>query len=92
VAAFHGYRRLADLPWPDPAPVSCPALLVQASSASLGPRQIAGWSALLPDSLTTTRVDAGHIGMIAAPHATTLADLLTAFHERVERPGHRKAS
>ncbi|MGB3437397.1 MAG: amino acid adenylation domain-containing protein [Actinophytocola sp.] len=90
--AFHGYRRLADLPWPTPAPVSCPALLVQANTASLGARQIAGWAALLPGTLTTTSIDAGHIGMIAAPHATTLADLLTAFHARVERPSQRKAS
>ncbi|MFC4855897.1 amino acid adenylation domain-containing protein [Actinophytocola glycyrrhizae] len=92
VAAFHGYQRLADLRWAAPEPVSCPALLVQASTASLGSRQIAGWAALLPDSLTTTRIDAGHIGMIQAPHATALAEMITEFHAEVERPSHRKAS
>jgi thioesterase domain-containing protein len=92
VAAFHGYTRLADLRWPAPKPVTCPALLVQASTASLGERQVAGWSALLPGSLTTRVIDAGHIGMIQAPHAAALADMLTAFHTEVERPSHRKAS
>jgi thioesterase domain-containing protein len=92
VAAFHGYRRLADLRWPSPEPVSCPALLVQANTSSLGARQVAGWAALLPGALTTTRVDADHIRMVAAPHATTLAEMITAFHTEVERPSHRKAS
>lgn len=92
VSAFHGYRRLADLPWPTPEPVSCPALLVQANTSTQSARQIAGWAALLPGTLTTTRVDAGHIGMVAAPHATTLAEMITEFHAEVERPSHRKAS
>jgi amino acid adenylation domain-containing protein len=92
VPAFHGYRRLADLTWPAPEPVSCPTLLVQANTSSLGARQIAGWAALLPDSLTSTRIDAGHIGMVAAPHAGTLAEMITEFHAEVERPSHRKAS
>jgi thioesterase domain-containing protein len=92
VPAFHGYQRLADLRWPEPEPVSCPALLVQASTSSLGNRQVAGWAALLPDSLTATRIDAGHIGMVQAPHATALAEMIAAFHADVERPSHRKAS
>jgi amino acid adenylation domain-containing protein len=93
VPAFHGYRRLADLAWPAPKPVtSCPTLLVQASTSSLRERQVAGWSALLPGTLTCRDIDAGHIRMIQAPHATTLAEMLTEFHTGVERPSHRKAS
>jgi amino acid adenylation domain-containing protein len=92
VPAFHGYRRLADLRWPASEPVSCPALLVQASTASLGSRQVAGWAALLPGSLTSTVIDAGHIGMVQAPHATELAATVTSFHADLARPSHRKAS
>ncbi len=90
VPAFHGYRRLADLRWPTPAPVSVPALLVQASSSSLGSRQVAGWSALLP--LTTRVIDATHILMIQAPHASMLAAMTSEFLADVEQTSHRKAS
>ncbi|GAB1515092.1 amino acid adenylation domain-containing protein [Actinophytocola sp. KF-1] len=90
VPAYHGYRRLADLRWPAPAPVPVPALLVQARTASLGSRQVAGWSALLP--LTARGIDATHILMIQAPHATTLAAMTSEFLADVEQTSHRKAS
>jgi amino acid adenylation domain-containing protein len=92
VPAFHAYRRLADLTWPASLPVSCPALLVQASTTSLRDKQVTGWSALLPGTLTCRDIDAGHIRMIQAPHAGKLADMMTAFYADVERPSQRKAS
>jgi amino acid adenylation domain-containing protein len=93
VPAFHGYLRLADLRWPAPEPLYCPTLLVQATRrTSLAGRQVAGWSPLLPGSLTVREIDAGHVDMIQAPHATVLAAMMTGFFSDTERSSHRKAS
>ena len=81
VAAFHDYLLAADLTWPAPSPVSCPALLVNATRTVDGVdrRHDLSWAELLGAGLTRTTIDATHIGMVQAPHAADLAELMSGF-------------
>jgi thioesterase domain-containing protein len=81
VRAFQDYLRAADVTWPTPNPVSCPALLVNAARTADGGERHRdlGWAGLLGAGLASTAVDATHIGMVQAPHAADLAALMSDF-------------
>jgi len=93
-AAYAGYARLADLSWPDPAPIACPALLVTATNPPTATTaQAENWLPLLHNGVATRELAASHEGMVRSPHARQLADLLTAFLADAEAlADNRKAS
>jgi amino acid adenylation domain-containing protein len=92
--AFANFTRLADVSWPTPVAISCRTLLVTATNpATATAEQAWNWLPLLRNGMDKREIAASHVGMVQAPHAQVLADLLTTFFADVETPGReRKAS
>jgi amino acid adenylation domain-containing protein len=93
-AAFESYRRLAGVTWPSPTPISCRALLVTATNPPTATAEQAwNWLPLLRNGLEKREIAASHVGMVQAPHARPLAELLTDFFADAETlPHNQKAS
>jgi amino acid adenylation domain-containing protein len=85
--AFTAFNRLADVPWPTPTAISCRTLLVTATNPpTSAAAQAWDWLPLLRNGLEKREIAASHIGMVQAPHAQALADLLTPFFADAETP------
>jgi thioesterase domain-containing protein len=93
-AEFDDYVKLADLAWPAPASISCRALLVTATNPpTASAEQAWNWLPLLQNALEKREIAASHVGMVQAPHAQELSELLTRFFADTEIPYQkRKAS
>ncbi|HYQ65261.1 amino acid adenylation domain-containing protein [Actinophytocola sp.] len=93
-AAFESYRRLANVTWPSSPPISCRALLVTATNPPTATAEQAwNWLPLLRNGLEKREIAASHVGMVQAPHAEPLAELLTDFFADTETlPHNQKAS
>jgi amino acid adenylation domain-containing protein len=93
-AAFESYQRLTNVTWPSSTPISCRALLVTATNPPTATAEQAwNWLPLLRNGLEKREIAASHVGMVQAPHAEPLAELLTAFFADAEaQPHNQKAS
>ncbi|WP_198047576.1 non-ribosomal peptide synthetase [Kutzneria sp. 744] len=82
---FEYYAAMRTLDWPEPGVLPCPALLIRATagggSSDVRPEE---WQQCVPVGLDEAKVPATHDGLLRAPHARSVAAVMSRFLLRAD--------